>query len=120
MRKAALRLSIAKSTLSDWRVLLDTGVPLLPDMKKKATYGGPLGQFALTEVNLLQFVFKLRGQGNMAVARKLVLGLHCDPHHIINMDQMPVYFWMNVKRTLEGEGAKMVHMCLLMSNTPPP
>jgi hypothetical protein len=35
---------------------------------------------------------------------------NCDWHYILNMDQMPVYFLMNAKRTLELIREKMVHI----------
>ena len=152
--------------------LLNHGVPLLRDMRKKTTHDGPHGQLAAHEDNLLRFVFELREQGMavstsmivikasildadfasktkiakycavrrfvnahsmvyrmgthesqrhpdkvaeeasdyMAVVRKLVVGPHRDPRFIMNMDQTPVYFSMNGKRTLNIAGARTIHI----------
>jgi hypothetical protein len=37
----------------------------------------------------------------MVFMHHIVFGGNCDRHFVINMDQMPVYFSMNAKRTLE-------------------
>ena len=42
----ALHLGLSLSLLSRWKKLLSTGVPLLSDMRKKATHDGLLGQLA--------------------------------------------------------------------------
>jgi hypothetical protein len=39
-----------------------------------------------------------------------LIGCHCDLCFIINMDQMPVYFAMSTKRTLEVVGKKTIHV----------
>ena len=46
----------------------------------------------------------------MDVIRRIVVGPHRDPRFILNMDQTPVYFSMNAKRTLEVVGVKTVHV----------
>jgi hypothetical protein len=46
----------------------------------------------------------------MDVMRRIVVGPHRDQHFILNMDQTPVYFSMNAKRTLEVVGVKTVHV----------
>ncbi len=46
----------------------------------------------------------------MAMARSLVVGPHRDPRYIVNMDQTPVYFTMNGKKTLNVAGAKTVQI----------
>ena len=53
LRTATLRLSVEKSTLSDWKKLLSAGTPLLHGMQKKSAHDGPLGQFAPIEDDLL-------------------------------------------------------------------
>ena len=50
---AALRLGLSPSVLCRWKKLLNEGVPLLPEMKKKAIHDGPHGQLAAHEDNLL-------------------------------------------------------------------
>jgi hypothetical protein len=47
----------------------------------------------------------------------VVVGPHCDPRFVINMDQTPVYFSMMPKKTLELVGAKMVHVWSLTNDT---
>jgi hypothetical protein len=42
----------------------------------------------------------------MRFMRHIVSGGNCDRRFIINMDQTPVYFSMNAKRTLEVVGKK--------------
>ena len=46
----------------------------------------------------------------MAVMRRLVDGPHRDRRFILNMDQTPVFFTMNAKRTLEVVGVRTVHV----------
>ena len=46
----------------------------------------------------------------MDLMRQLVEGPHRDRRFIINMDQTPVYFSMNAKRTLDVVGVKTVHI----------
>ena len=46
----------------------------------------------------------------MAVMRRLVDGPHRDRRFILNMDQTPVFFTMNAKRTLEVVGVRTVHI----------
>ena len=46
----------------------------------------------------------------MGVMRQICEGPHRDWRFIINMDQTPVYFTMNAKRTLETIGVKTVHV----------
>ena len=53
----------------------------------------------------------------MAVVYKLVVGLHRNPHFIMNMDQTLVYFSLNGKQTLNIAGARTVHICTLTCNT---
>ena len=50
---AALHLGLSPSVLCRWKKLLNHGVPLLPDMKKKATHDGRLGQLGPIEDELL-------------------------------------------------------------------
>ncbi len=42
----------------------------------------------------------------MHLIRPLLFGPHCDRRFILNMDQMPVYFLMSTKKTLELVGKK--------------
>jgi hypothetical protein len=42
--------------------------------------------------------------------RQIVLCSNCDRRYILNMDQMPVYFLMNSKRTFELLGGKIEHI----------
>ena len=49
----ALHLGLSPSVLCRWKKLLNHGVPLLPDMKKKATHDGRLGQLGPIEDELL-------------------------------------------------------------------
>ena len=72
LRRAALRLGVEKSTLSDWKKLLSDGTPLLSGMRKKSSHDGPLGQFAHIENELLLFIFELREQG-MAVSSLMIV-----------------------------------------------
>ncbi len=46
----------------------------------------------------------------MGVMRQICEGPHRDRRFIMNMDQTPVYFTMNAKRTLETIGVKTVHV----------
>ena len=46
----------------------------------------------------------------MDLMRQIPEGSHRDRRFIINMDQTPVYFTMNAKRTLEVIGVKTVHI----------
>ena len=50
---AALRLGLSPLVLCRWKKLLNHGVPLLPDMKKKATHDGRLGELGPIEDELL-------------------------------------------------------------------
>ncbi len=49
-------------------------------------------------------------QDYMRLIRPFLIGSHCDLHFIINMDQTPVYFAMNAKKTLEVVGTKTIHV----------
>ena len=53
MRLAAVCLGVSQSLLSKWDKLIDVGVPLLPQMDKKAVHDGRIGQFAPIEDKLL-------------------------------------------------------------------
>jgi hypothetical protein len=53
----------------------------------------------------------------MNLIRALLLGPHCDRHFILNMDQMPVYFCMTRKKTLQVVVVKTVHICTSTSGT---
>jgi hypothetical protein len=53
----------------------------------------------------------------MRFMRQIVLSRNHDRRYILNMDQTPVYFSMNAKRTLELIGGKMVHICMLSDDT---
>ena len=53
----------------------------------------------------------------MNLIRPLLLGPHRDRRFILNMDQMPVYFCMTRKKTLEVVGVKTVHIRMSTSNT---
>ena len=53
MNNAALHLGLSLSLLFRWKKLLNTGVSILPDMTKKATHDGPLGQLGPVEDELL-------------------------------------------------------------------
>ena len=53
LRQAALHIGLSPLVLCRWRKLLNHGVPLLPDMRKKTTHDGPLGQLAHIEDELL-------------------------------------------------------------------
>jgi hypothetical protein len=46
----------------------------------------------------------------MRLIRPFLIGNHRDPRFILNMDQSPVYFSMNAKRTLELIGKKTIHI----------
>jgi hypothetical protein len=46
----------------------------------------------------------------MRLIRPFLIGNHRDPRFILNMDQTPVYFLMNAKRTLELIGKKTIHI----------
>ena len=46
----------------------------------------------------------------MRLIRPFLIGRHHDLRFIINMDQTPVYFAMNAKKTLEVVGQKMIHV----------
>jgi hypothetical protein len=47
----------------------------------------------------------------------LLEGPHRDRHFILNMDQMPVFFCMTQKKTLEVIGVKIVHIRTSTNNT---
>jgi hypothetical protein len=49
--------------------------------------------------------------------RRIVSGGNHNRRFVINMDQTPVYFSMNAKRTLEVIGKKTIHIHTLMDNT---
>jgi hypothetical protein len=49
-------------------------------------------------------------QDYMRLIRPFLIGPHCDLRFIINMDQTPVYFAMNAKKTLEVMGRKTIHV----------
>jgi len=53
----------------------------------------------------------------MNLLRTLLLGPHRDWRFILNMDQMPVYFFMTRKKTLEVVGIKTVHIRTSTSDT---
>ena len=53
----------------------------------------------------------------MQFMRLILSGSNCDWRFIINMDQTPVYFTMNAKKTLEVIGKKTIHIRTLTSNT---
>jgi hypothetical protein len=53
----------------------------------------------------------------MRFMRQIILSSNRDQHYILNMDQTPVYFLMNAKRTLELIGEKMVHICTSSDDT---
>jgi len=53
----------------------------------------------------------------MNLIRALLLGPRCDQHFILNVDQMPVYFCMTRKKTLEVVGVKTVHIRTSTSDT---
>jgi hypothetical protein len=48
--------------------------------------------------------------GYMCIIRTFLFGPHCNQRFILNMDQMPVYFLMSTKRTLEVVGKKTIHI----------
>ncbi len=49
--------------------------------------------------------------------RPFVIGSHCDPRFVLNMDQTPVYFSMNSKHTYELIGKKTIHIRTLTNDT---
>ncbi len=49
--------------------------------------------------------------------RPLLFGPRCDQRFILNMDQMPVYFSMSTKKTLELVGKRTIHIRTLTNNT---
>jgi hypothetical protein len=49
--------------------------------------------------------------------RPMLLGPECDLHFIINMDQIPVYFWMHPTRMLEVLGKITVAIRTTLSDT---
>ncbi len=53
----------------------------------------------------------------MKLMRTLLEGPHCDRCFILNMDQMPVYFCMTLKKTLEVIGVKTVHIRMSTNDT---
>jgi hypothetical protein len=53
----------------------------------------------------------------MRLIRPFLVGPHRDRRFIINMDQTPVYFGMNAKRTLELVGTKTIHIRTSTYNT---
>ena len=46
----------------------------------------------------------------MRLIRPFFIGSLCDLRFVLNMDQMPVFFLMNSKRTLEFIGKKTIHI----------
>ncbi len=46
----------------------------------------------------------------MDLMHQIAEGPHHDRHFIINMDQTPVYFLMNIKRMLDVVGVKTIHI----------
>jgi hypothetical protein len=46
----------------------------------------------------------------MCLICPLLFGPHCNRCFILNMDQMPVYFLMSTKKTLEVVGKKTIHI----------
>ena len=53
----------------------------------------------------------------MRLISPFLIGNYCDPRFILNMDQTPVYFLMNAKRTLELIGKKTIHIRTSTNNT---
>ncbi len=53
----------------------------------------------------------------MQLMRQIVLNNNRDWRCVLNMDQMPIYFLMNAKLTLELIGKQMVHICTLSDDT---
>ena len=53
----------------------------------------------------------------MALVRQFLVGLHHDKRFVLNMDQMPTWFSMSKKRTLEVVGVKTVHIRTSTNNT---
>jgi len=53
----------------------------------------------------------------MHLIRPFVIGSHHDPRFILNMDQMPVYFSVNSKRTFELIGKKTIRIRTSTNNT---
>jgi hypothetical protein len=53
----------------------------------------------------------------MRFMRRIVSGGNHERRFVINMDQMPVYFWINAKQTLEVVDKKTIHIRMSMSNT---
>ena len=53
----------------------------------------------------------------MNLMHPILKGPHCDRHFILNMDQMPVYFHMMPKRTLEVISIKTIHIQTLLNDT---
>jgi hypothetical protein len=53
----------------------------------------------------------------MQFMRQIKVSRNRDRHYILNMDQTPVYFSMNAKRTLELIWEKMVHICTSSDDT---
>jgi hypothetical protein len=51
-----------------------------------------------------------KAQDYMRLIHLFLIGPHCNLRFIINMDQMPVYFAMNAKITLEVVGRKTIHV----------
>jgi hypothetical protein len=47
----------------------------------------------------------------------LLFGPHRNQRFILNMDQMPVYFLMSLKKTLEVVGVSTDHICMSTNNT---
>jgi hypothetical protein len=53
----------------------------------------------------------------MHLIRTLIFIPHRGQHFILNMDQMPVYFLMSTKRTLEVVGKRIIHIRMSTNNT---
>jgi hypothetical protein len=53
----------------------------------------------------------------MRFMRCIVSGGNRERRFVINMDQTPVYFLMNAKRTLEVAGKKPIHICTSTNDT---
>ena len=53
----------------------------------------------------------------MCLIHPFLIGNQCDPRFILNMDQMPVNFLMNAKRTLEIIGKKTIHILTSTNDT---
>ncbi len=60
---------------------------------------------------------EVEAQDYMRLIHPFLIGRHSDLRFIINMDQTPVYFAMNAKKTLEVVGKKMFHVRTSTNNT---